>query len=193
MLLYLPVYPNSVIATSTAPCLSLPQGHKSERVSFQFRTGRMIVLKKEGQRLLKKKTKKPLWKENPFLEGQEGRTLWHYKIKTWGECSVHPSLSSASSFTLPALCFSTACSLIFLCVFAQSRHLLIDAFLDLYILNGNWSLNFSCHRTCISFLSCVYDNSMYIILHVFILLRKKPWGSLYSRGEESKEIKQLCK
>ena len=85
MLLYLPVYPISVIATSTAPCLSLPQGHKSERVSFQFRTGRMIVLKKEGQRLLKKKTKKPLWKENPFLEGQEGRTLWHYKIKTDGK------------------------------------------------------------------------------------------------------------
>lgn len=87
----------------------------------------------------------------------------------WGECSVHPSLSSAPSFTLPALCFSTACSLIFLCVFAQSRHLLTDAFLDLYILNGSWSLNFSCHRTCISFLSCVYDDSVYVILHVFIL------------------------
>ena len=43
-----------------------------------------MFLKKEGQRLLKKKKKKPLW-ENPFLEGQEGRTLWHYKIKMDGK------------------------------------------------------------------------------------------------------------
>ena len=67
------------------------------------------------------------------------------------------------------VCFSTTCSLIFRCIFAQSCHLLIDAFLDLYILNGSWSPTFSCHCSCISFLSCLYDNSVYIILHVFIL------------------------
>ena len=64
MLLYLPVYPNSIIAIGTAPRLSLPRGHKSERVRFQFRTGRVIVLKKEGQRLLKKK--KATLERKPF-------------------------------------------------------------------------------------------------------------------------------
>lgn len=69
MLLYLPVYPNSIIAIGTAPRLSLPRGHKSERVRFQFRTGRVIVLKKEGQRLLKKKKKKKATLERkPFSE-----------------------------------------------------------------------------------------------------------------------------
>ena len=81
----------------------------------------------------------------------------------WGECSLHPSpcLSSASSVTLPARALSTAGSLIFPCILAQSCHLLIDALLDLYILNGSWSLTFSCHHTCISFLSCVYDSSTF--------------------------------
>ena len=68
MLLYLPVYRNSIIAIGTAPRLSLPRGHKSERVRFQFRTGRVIVLKKEGQRLLKKKKKKATLKRKPFSE-----------------------------------------------------------------------------------------------------------------------------
>ena len=95
----------------------------------------------------------------------------------WGECSLHPSpcLSSAWPPLSPSLfSLSTAGSLIFLCIFAQSCHLLIDALLDLYILNGSWSLTFSCHHTCISFLSCVYDNSAFIILHAFILWLSLP-------------------
>lgn len=71
MLLHIPVYPNSVIATSTAPCLRLSREHKSERVRSQFRTGRMIALKKEGQRLLKKKQKSHFGKKTLFWKAKK--------------------------------------------------------------------------------------------------------------------------
>lgn len=35
MYLYLPLYPNSIIAIGTAPSLGLPWGHKSEGVRFR--------------------------------------------------------------------------------------------------------------------------------------------------------------